>query len=45
VTEDDILAPMVAEIEKEVRARRDKWEREAQVAQVETQEVEDPWWL
>jgi hypothetical protein len=32
VTEDDILAPMVAAIEREVRARQVKWEREHKAA-------------
>jgi Zn-dependent peptidase ImmA (M78 family) len=47
-TEDEILAPMVAEIEREVRARQAKWEREhrgAAAARGESRGIEDPEWL
>ena len=47
MTKDEILAPMVAEIEREVRERQVKWEREnreAQAARVESPVEEGtPW--
>ncbi len=48
VTGDEILATIVAEIEKEVMARKEKWElehREVKDDRVETRELEDPWLL